>query len=97
MGAARVVADYSGTVTPPAWGEYDVNWSLADLTWSAAAPVVFNLYADKALVFTTSLRDSDVFRLPAGYKTDTYEVEVVGSTRVRAIHLGATPSSLARS
>ena len=97
MGAARVVADYAGTIVPPVWDEYDVLWSDADILWNAAEPVVFKLYADKELVFTVDKADSDVFRLPSGYKTDTYEVEVTASTRVRSIHLGATPSSLARS
>jgi hypothetical protein len=97
MGAARVVADYEGTIVAPVWGAYAVDWEDADLLWNAAEPVEFKLYANKDLVFTTTRGSSDVFRLPAGYKTDTYEVEVIGSTRVRSIHLGETPTSLARS
>jgi hypothetical protein len=97
MGAARVVADYAGTTVPPVWGEYDVVWGSADILWDALPPVEFRLYADKELVLSTELDTSDVFRLPAGYKTDTYEVEVIGSTRIRAIHLGETPTSLAAS
>ena len=97
MGAARVVADYAGTTVPPIWGEYDAVWAEADILWDALPPVEFRLYADKELVLFTELDSSNVFRLPAGYKTDTYEVEVLGSTRIRAIHLGETPISLARS
>jgi hypothetical protein len=97
MGAARVVADYQDVTIPPVWGTYDVEWINADVTWSVTEPLAFKLYADKALVTTVSLSDSDVFRLPPGYKTDTYEVEVSGTVRVRSIHLGETPTSLKRS
>jgi hypothetical protein len=97
MGAARVVGDYIGVTVSPIWDEYNVDWEDADITWDVTEPVTFKLYANKSLVFTTTRGNSDVFRLPAGYKTDTYEVEVNGNVRVRAIHLGETPSSLMRS
>jgi hypothetical protein len=97
MGAARVVADYTGVAVSPIWGDYDVAWGAADIDWYVTEPITFKLYANKSLIFTTSRSNSDVFRLPAGYKTDTYEVEVDGTIRVRAIHLGETPSSLMRS
>ena len=94
MGAARIVADYTGVTVPPVWGTYDVAWQDANVDWYLTEPLTFNLYADRSLVLTTTRSDSEVFRLPAGYKTDTYEVEVTGTVRVRAIHLGETPSSL---
>lgn len=97
MGAARVVADYTGVAVSPLWDAYDTLWSGADLDWFVTEPVEFRLYADKQLVFTTTRSSSDVFRLPAGYKTDTYEFEVDSSIRIRSVHLGETPSSLARS
>ena len=97
MGAARVVADYTGVAISPIWGDYDVEWGSADEDWFVSEPITFKLYANKNLVLTTTRSNSDVFRLPAGYKTDTYEVEVDGTVRVRAIHLGETPSSLMRS
>jgi hypothetical protein len=97
MGAARVVADYQDIVPPPVWGTYDVAWANADVTWFVPEPLIFKLYADKELITTVSLTDSEVFRLPPGYKTDTYEVEVTGTVRVRSIHMGETPTSLKRS
>jgi hypothetical protein len=97
MGAARVVGDYIGVMVSPVWSEYDVDWEDADITWDVAEPVTFKLYANKSLVFTTTRGNSDVFRLPAGYKTDTYEIEVNGNVRIRSVHLGETPTSLARS
>lgn len=56
--------------------------------------VDFKLYADKKLVFERVVTNSKIFRLPLGYKTDTYEVEVSGRARIRSVHLGETPTSL---
>ena len=97
MGAARVVADYQGVTIPPVWGTYDVAWIAADVTWDVTEPLEFKLFADKTLVTTVDLSSSDVFRLPTGYKTDTYEIEITGTVRVRAVHMGETPTSLKRS
>jgi hypothetical protein len=94
MGAARVVADYDDTGISPVWGVYDTALTNADITWDVVEPITFKLYANKELRFTTTRDNSDVFRLPAGYKTDTYEVELTGTVRVRSIHLGETPTSL---
>lgn len=54
----------------------------------------FQLYVDKILIFTATLTDSGVFRLPTGYRSDTFEVRVSGNRRVRAIHLAETPLGL---
>ena len=57
-------------------------------------PVQFKLFADKELKTTVALTSDDVFRLPTGYKSDTWEVAVSGSARIRAIHVGETPFGL---
>jgi hypothetical protein len=97
MGAARVVADYAGVAISPLWGEYDATWAVADTNWFVTEPIRFRLFANKEQVFERQLVSSDVFRLPSGYKTDTYEVEVESVVRIRSLHLGETPTSLARS
>lgn len=56
--------------------------------------IQFQLYVNKSLIFTTQRVDSGVFRLPTGYRSDTFEVRVSGNTRVRAIHLAETPYGL---
>lgn len=61
-----------------------------------ATPVTFRLWADKTLLYTGTITDDGIFRLPHGYKSDTFEVGVSGSARVRAIHLGETPYGLRR-
>lgn len=61
---------------------------------SGALPVVFKLFVDKDLMFQGSVSSDDIFRLPSGYRSDTFEVSVSGSARVKAIHLGETPHGL---
>lgn len=57
-------------------------------------PVTFTLFADKVSIFQTTVSSSDIFRLPTGYRSDTFEVSVSGSARIRAIHIGETPYGL---
>ena len=92
LGAARVVADYA-TVTAT-WDAETQLWNSALENWDAADNITFKLWVDKQLILTTTINDSDVFRLPSGYRTDTFEVGVTGDVRVRAIHLGETPLGL---
>jgi hypothetical protein len=94
MGAARVVADYGAFLGSPIWENIDVDWEDLDVLWDQVDSLVFRLYADKNLVFTTTCSNSNLFRLPAGFKTDTYEIEVEGAIRVRAIHIAETASAL---
>lgn len=94
IGAARVVADYTGAAGSSVWGELDETWGASEELWNTSDPITFKLYKDKAEYFTTTCSDSSIFRLPAGFKTDTYSVEIQSSVRVRAIHLGSTPLSL---
>ncbi|MFM6959543.1 MAG: hypothetical protein ACKOW0_00770 [Schleiferiaceae bacterium] len=49
--------------------------------------VTFQFFVDKKLVYTATRLTSDPFRLPAGYRADTFEVRVATNVRVRAIHL----------
>lgn len=57
-------------------------------------PVTFKLWVDKDLVFQGTVSSDDIFRLPTGYRSDTFEVGVSGSSRIRAIHFGETPYGL---
>ena len=88
LGAARVIADYS-TVTST-WEDEVVEWNAALTNWNNADEIIFNLWVDKQLIFTTAVNNVDGFRLPTGYRTDTFEVGVEGNVRVRAIHLAET-------
>tara|TARA_R100000231_G_scaffold47840_1_gene40942 strand:- start:16587 stop:18959 length:2373 start_codon:yes stop_codon:yes gene_type:complete len=65
---------------------------LKDLT--GVLPVTFKLFADKTLIFQANVSSDEIFRLPTGYRSDTFEVGVSGSSRIRAIHFGETPYGL---
>ena len=88
LGAARVIADYA-TVTNT-WDTETVVWNSALTNWNNADEITFRLWVNKELIFTTTVNDVDGFRLPTGYRTDTFEVGVEGNVRVRAIHLAET-------
>lgn len=88
LGAARVIADYSTVTTT--WEADTQVWNNALSNWNTPDEITFTLYVDKQLVFSTVINDVDGFRLPTGYRTDTFEVGVEGNVRVRAIHLAET-------
>lgn len=97
LGAARVVADYAdATGTTQQWGAFGptVTWGDANIPWAGSTPVTFQLWADKELIFTIALSDDKLFRLPTGYRSDTFEFSVIGNVRVRAVHLAETPLGL---
>jgi hypothetical protein len=88
LGAARVVADYSAVTAT--WDTDVQLWNAALTNWDLADEITFRLWVDKQLIFTTTVNDVNGFRLPTGYRTDTFEVGVEGNVRVRAIHLAET-------
>jgi len=92
MGAARIIADYGDTTE--VWNETTTTWNATTDTWDAPDALTFKLWVDKDLIYTTIVNDDLTFRLPTGYRSDTFEIEVSGNIRVRAVHLGETPLSL---
>lgn len=92
LGAARVIADYSEVTST--WDNNSQKWEDDTSPWDTVNSITFKLWVDKQLILTTSIGDMNVFRLPSGYRSDTFEVGVSGDIRVRAIHLGETPLSL---
>jgi hypothetical protein len=92
LGAARVIADYGPSTI--VWSAANRTWTSANIPWAGLDNVTFQMWVNKELIFTNQITDSNVFRLPAGYLSDTFEVAVESDVRVRAIHLGETPLSL---
>ena len=88
LGAARVVADYAGITS--IWDSSTTLWQLTAETWGSAGALTFRMWVDKQLIFETTVSDVNGFRLPSGYRTDTFEVGVESNIRVRAIHLAET-------
>ena len=56
--------------------------------------VLFQLFVDKKLIFSRNLSNSEPFRMPTGYRSDTFEVRVATKVRIRAIHLAETMMGL---
>lgn len=96
LGAARVIADYAGVAGEgtSTWDAAAETWDGTDLTWSGLDNVTFKLWADKQLIFSAVLSDDKIFRLPTGYRSDTFEFSVTGNVRIRAVHLAETPLGL---
>lgn len=96
LGAARVIADYAGSTGAgtSTWDTVAETWDGTDLVWSGLDNVTFKLWADKQLIFTAVLSDDKMFRMPTGYRSDTFEFSVSGNVRIRAVHLAETPLGL---
>lgn len=54
----------------------------------------FQFFVNKQLVYSSIIYNDQPFRLPTGYRSDTFEVRVATTARVRAIHLAETVSGL---
>jgi len=47
-------------------------------------------YYEKTLVFTTSITSQNVFRLPSGFKSDVWQVQLTGNVDVTSVSLATT-------
>ncbi len=56
--------------------------------------ITFTVWANGVQIFSNPVYNEEIFRLPRGYRTDTYEFKVEGNARIRAIHLAQTPIGL---
>lgn len=92
LGAARVVADYTSLTST--WDLTTTDWEDTAQLWNNADQITFTLWVDKEEVFSTTLNSSDIFRLPSGFMSDTFEIGVEGNVRIRSIHLAETPTGL---
>jgi len=70
------------------------NYTRTFKTVTGVLPITFRIWADKSLVFQGTVSSDEIFRLPTGYRSDTFEFAVSGSARVRAVHVGETPFGL---
>ena len=83
-----------GAIAEASFGTVAVASDLIQTPLSYTGGVQFQLFVDKELLFTTQVADNALFRLPAGYRSDTFEVRLTGNTRIRAVHLAETPNGL---
>jgi len=92
IGAAQVDADYEAT--SPTWDTVTDTWGASALPWDVDGGVTFKFWVDKELICTENLSSKQPFRLPTGYRSDTFEVGVEASVRLRSIRLAETPTGL---
>jgi len=63
-----------------------VNPGVAKVNCDAYSPSpVFKLYADGVLKHTQTVSDSEIFKLPSGYKAREFEVELTGSVPINEV------------
>lgn len=56
--------------------------------------ITFKMYVNKQLIFTHTVADDLPFRLPTGYRADTFEFSVETKLRLRSIHIAETVTGL---
>jgi len=62
--------------------------------YTGSPNVTFSMWANGVQVYSNPVYNDDIFRLPRGYRTDTFEFSVTGNTRIKSVHVGETPTSL---
>jgi len=92
IGAAQVDADYAPV--SPVWDAAETEWGTTEGIWDASGGVVFKFWVNRELVMTQEMDSRRVFRLPSGYQSDTFEIGVEGSVRLRAVRVAETPMGL---
>jgi hypothetical protein len=56
--------------------------------------VTFQFFVNKKLIYTATRENDDAFRLPAGYRSDTFEIRLATNVRVRAVHMAESMAGL---
>ena len=59
-----------------------------------ASAAIFTMYTNDAVRFVKTVYDNNVFRLPAGYKSDRYSFRISGPLIVHAVLIAETPQGL---
>lgn len=94
---ADTVPDFHAALNSVVVGSLPVRGSaieaLPPLTWEE---LTFQLYADGVLRFSKTVRNSEAFKLPAGYKADTVWIRLLGSVRVKSVVVAGNMSQLAQ-
>lgn len=79
-----------------AWGEVTTTWATTETPYFYPSPIEFKLWADGTEVATFDVFEDVVYRLPAGYKARSYEVQLSGETRLQALRIARNASGLRR-
>lgn len=97
LGAGRVIADFNDlslNALLDNWEVITTNWENTSGTYESSGQVTFYLWVDKQLKAVRTLTNDNTFRLPSGYRSDTFEFTVISTVRIREVHLAETPIGL---
>jgi hypothetical protein len=73
----------------------EVNLGAALVEANTFVDVVFKLYADGTLKHTQTVTNGEPFRLPGGYLSNIYEIELIGTDVVTGVAIAETVFDLA--
>jgi hypothetical protein len=85
--------DHESTFLPYIWKSKifetpkHVNFAWAQVLVTDNRPVTLKVYAGGQLKYTHAVTDDKPFRLPSGFKSKYWEVQLEGIGAVRAVHL----------
>jgi len=68
----------------------EVNLGAALVESDSFVDVVFKMYADGVLKHTETVTDGEPFRLPGGYLSNIYEIELIGTDVVTGVAIAET-------
>ena len=51
--------------------------------------------AQKKVIFDKVITDENIFRLPTGFKSDLWQIELIGNTTLYSMQIAETPKQLA--
>lgn len=92
--------DHATTYIPYTWKSKvfetpkQMNFAWAQVLVSDTLPVTLNVYADHVLKHSHVITDDKPFRLPSGFKSKYWEVELTGTGSVRAVLLAESIKEL---
>jgi hypothetical protein len=88
--------DLQGTINGSMIGEQDINGdTLYSLSSLGVTPYVeFKIYADGVLKFTKQISDSNMFKLPRGFKDKKWELELSGMIPVKRVTIATSTEEI---
>lgn len=94
MGALMINADTGPVGDPLIWGAAATTWAETDVPYFYPSPVQFTIWADGEEITSFEVFEDTLYRLPAGYKARSYEVQVEAETRLQGIRMARNASGL---
>lgn len=72
-----------------------INMAVARVEAESYSNITLSVYAESGLIYTQAVLNENAFRLPAGYRSNQYEVKIVGTDIVNSVYIASSMSELA--